>query len=102
MLASRNEFTLKREAKNLISTQRSDEAKKEVAMSSSSMGLGSGMMKTVASKALVIKINLAFLSLFFLAYILLLLLQPSSVYEQNATAEIVRCSLRDCHVKKVR
>ncbi|CAD5177812.1 unnamed protein product [Musa acuminata subsp. malaccensis] len=70
-------------------------------MSSSSMGLGSGMMKTVASKALVIKINLAFLSLFFLSYILLLLLQPSSVYEQNAAAEIVRCSLRDCRVKKV-
>ncbi|WOL02791.1 hypothetical protein Cni_G11510 [Canna indica] len=65
------------------------------------MGLGGGiMMKAFAAKALVIKINVAFLSFFVLAYILFFVLQPSSLYDQNATA-IIRCSLRDCHVKKV-
>ncbi|RRT39043.1 hypothetical protein B296_00049971 [Ensete ventricosum] len=63
------------------------------------MGFGGEMMKAVASKALVIKINVAFLGFFVFAYILLLVLQPASLYNQNAT-KMVSCSLRGCHVKK--
>ncbi|XP_042407122.1 UDP-glucuronate:xylan alpha-glucuronosyltransferase 2-like isoform X1 [Zingiber officinale] len=64
------------------------------------------MVKTVATKPLVIKINLAFISFFLSAYLLLLLLHsPStpSLREQRSNAdEIILCSLRNCHLKKVR
>ncbi|KAI0507575.1 hypothetical protein KFK09_013701 [Dendrobium nobile] len=57
------------------------------------------IMKAAASKTLVIKINLILLS-FFLIACLALLLQPSTVYQHRA-ASIVRCTLRNCHVKKI-
>ncbi|KAJ8464177.1 hypothetical protein OPV22_026729 [Ensete ventricosum] len=56
------------------------------------MGSGGGMMKAVASKGLVVKINVAFLSFFVLAYV--------ALYDHNAT-EMVSCSLSACHMKKV-
>ncbi|XP_010916626.1 UDP-glucuronate:xylan alpha-glucuronosyltransferase 2 isoform X1 [Elaeis guineensis] len=63
------------------------------------MALGGDMMKTAMSKAVVIKINLAFLAFFLVAYVALLF-QPSFLRDENA-ASVVRCSLRGCHMKKV-
>ncbi|WOK97670.1 hypothetical protein Cni_G06378 [Canna indica] len=60
--------------------------------------LGGVMMKAVASKALVIKIHVVFLSFFVFAYILLLILQPSSLYDENPTD--ARCSSHRCHMMK--
>lgn len=74
--------------------------------STSSKIMGSSfMVKAVATKPLVITINLAFISFFLSAYLLLLLLHPPppSLHEQRSNAdEIIRCSLRDCRLKKVR
>lgn len=56
-------------------------------------------MKAVASKALVIKINVAFLSFFVFAYVALLLLRPASLYDEAGN-----CALRGgcLFMKKVR
>lgn len=51
------------------------------------------MMKAVASKGLVVKINVALLCFFVFAYV--------ALYDHNAT-KMVSCSLRACHMKKVR
>ncbi|GMH23231.1 hypothetical protein Nepgr_025074 [Nepenthes gracilis] len=62
-------------------------------------GLHKMMTKTVSSKALVIKVNLAFLSFFLAAYSTLLLLRPSwppLAYRQDSAVH-VRCSLLHCH-----
>lgn len=60
---------------------------------------GGSVMKAVASKALVIKINVAFLSFFVFAYVALLLLRPASLYDEAGN-----CALRGgcLFVKKVR
>ncbi|XP_074558512.1 UDP-glucuronate:xylan alpha-glucuronosyltransferase 2-like [Curcuma longa] len=62
------------------------------------------MVKAVATKPLVIRINLAFISFFLSAYLLLLLLHsppPPSLREQRSNAdEIIHCSLRNCLLKK--
>ncbi|URD85769.1 Glycosyl transferase family 8 [Musa troglodytarum] len=58
-----------------------------------SMGSGGGMLKAVASKGLVVKINVALLGFFVFAYV--------ALYDHNAT-ELVSCSSRACHTKKVR
>ncbi|XP_042390336.1 UDP-glucuronate:xylan alpha-glucuronosyltransferase 2-like isoform X1 [Zingiber officinale] len=50
---------------------------------------GGSAMKAVASKALVIKINVAFLSFFVFAYVALLLLRPASFYDDSGN-----CALR--------
>ncbi|URD85768.1 Glycosyl transferase family 8 [Musa troglodytarum] len=57
-----------------------------------SMGSGGGMLKAVASKGLVVKINVALLGFFVFAYV--------ALYDHNAT-ELVSCSSRACHTKKV-
>ncbi|CAL9202975.1 unnamed protein product [Musa hybrid cultivar] len=57
-----------------------------------SMGSGGGMMKAIASKGLVVKINVALLCFFVFAYV--------ALYDHNAT-KMVSCSLRACHMKKV-
>ncbi|XP_010926388.2 UDP-glucuronate:xylan alpha-glucuronosyltransferase 2 isoform X1 [Elaeis guineensis] len=64
------------------------------------MGLGGDVMKAAASKALVIKINLAFLAFFLVAYIALLF-QPSILRHENSASLVRYCSFRDCHMKKV-
>ncbi|XP_027091271.1 UDP-glucuronate:xylan alpha-glucuronosyltransferase 2-like isoform X1 [Coffea arabica] len=57
------------------------------------------MIKAIFPKALVIRINIAFLALFLLAYAFLFL-WPSSTSVYNASpASFVRCSLRECHHK---
>ncbi|ONK55414.1 uncharacterized protein A4U43_UnF3750 [Asparagus officinalis] len=61
------------------------------------MGLGE-MMKTAASKALVIKINLIFLAFFLIIYVGLLL-QPPSVFDPNVTPT-AQCSLHACLMMK--
>ncbi|KAF5200430.1 UDP-glucuronate:xylan alpha-glucuronosyltransferase [Thalictrum thalictroides] len=58
------------------------------------------MMKITSSKALVIRINLAFLVFFLVLYACLLLQPSSSPYFEKPTL-FVRCSLRECHHKKV-
>lgn len=63
------------------------------------MAIGEEIMKAAKSKALVIKINFAFLAFFLLVY-LALLYQPHTMYGLNAAA-FVRCSLRECHMKKI-
>lgn len=61
------------------------------------------MSKIASSKALVIRVNLVFLALFFVVYVALFLQPSASVYYQNAGVSIIRCSFRDCHHKgKVR
>nr|CAD1822553.1 unnamed protein product [Ananas comosus var. bracteatus] len=66
------------------------------------MGLLRGeVFKAAASRAIVIKINIAFLIFFLAAYFALLLFQPSSLLDKNV-ASLVRCTLRDCHLRKVR
>ncbi|XP_043707975.1 UDP-glucuronate:xylan alpha-glucuronosyltransferase 2 isoform X2 [Telopea speciosissima] len=57
------------------------------------------MMKAIPSKSLVIRINLIFLAFFFVIYITLLVLGPSSSGYLEYPANIVRCSLRECHQK---
>lgn len=63
------------------------------------MGFGE-MVKSAASKSLVIKINLTFLAVFLIVY-LALLLQPPSLYEKINGSSAVHCSLRECIMKKV-
>ncbi|CAN0922298.1 UDP-glucuronate:xylan alpha-glucuronosyltransferase 2 [Linum grandiflorum] len=55
------------------------------------------MMKLAAapSKALIIRLNLAFIALFLVAYTALFLRPSSSLYFKNA-GSLVRCSLRNC------
>ncbi|KAJ8531934.1 hypothetical protein K7X08_011857 [Anisodus acutangulus] len=58
-------------------------------------------MKAPPSKALIIKINLVFLACFFVAYAAIIL-HPSSystVYHQQNTLSLVKCSLPKCHHK---
>nr|DAD41309.1 TPA_asm: hypothetical protein HUJ06_015633 [Nelumbo nucifera] len=64
--------------------------------------------KAATSKALIIRINLVFLAFFFIIYAILLLLRPSSSSSSSSyynyvdnPASLVRCSLRECHQKKV-
>ncbi|KAJ6807050.1 UDP-glucuronate:xylan alpha-glucuronosyltransferase 2-like [Iris pallida] len=63
------------------------------------MGFGE-MVKSAASKSLVIKINLTFLAVFLIVY-LALLLQPPPLYEKINGNSAVHCSLRECIMKKV-
>lgn len=61
------------------------------------------MSKIASSKALVIRVNLVFLALFFVVYVALFLQPSASVYYQNTAVSLIRCSFRDCHLKgKVR
>lgn len=57
------------------------------------------MMKATASKSMVVRINLVFITFFLIVYAALFL-RPSSLYlyQENATS-IIRCTLRDCHMK---
>ncbi|KAM7278349.1 hypothetical protein ACFE04_005483 [Oxalis oulophora] len=58
------------------------------------------MLKTTTpSKALVIRINLVFLTFFLVIYAALLVLRPSSSVYFDAASLLVRCSLRECHHK---
>ncbi|OVA10463.1 Glycosyl transferase [Macleaya cordata] len=60
------------------------------------------MMKVTPSKALVIKINLFFLAFFLIIYAFLLLRPSSSSWSYyEKPASLVRCSLGECHHKKV-
>jgi hypothetical protein len=62
------------------------------------------MLKATTSRSLVIKINIAFLALLLVSY-LVLLLRPSALFGNSnnaATASLVRCTLHDCHLRKVR
>ncbi|XP_072976892.1 UDP-glucuronate:xylan alpha-glucuronosyltransferase 2 [Typha angustifolia] len=63
------------------------------------MGLRGGEMfkgsSTSPSRAIVVRINVAFLVFFLAAYIAILLLQPSSLFDNNA-ASLVRCTFRNC------
>ncbi|XP_026394549.1 UDP-glucuronate:xylan alpha-glucuronosyltransferase 2-like isoform X1 [Papaver somniferum] len=67
------------------------------------------MMKVTPSKAIVIKINLFFLTFFLVVYGFLLLSPSTSTissswsyyYDQSPAASLIRCSLRECHHKKV-
>ncbi|XP_020219294.1 UDP-glucuronate:xylan alpha-glucuronosyltransferase 2 isoform X1 [Cajanus cajan] len=54
------------------------------------------MVKTVASKSLITRINLVFLFVFLVVYATVLLPPLSSDYFENA-GSLVRCSLRECH-----
>ncbi|XP_060199457.1 UDP-glucuronate:xylan alpha-glucuronosyltransferase 2 isoform X1 [Lycium barbarum] len=56
------------------------------------------IMKSLPSKALIIKINLVFLACFLIAYVAILFKPSTSVYHEYA-ASLVRCSLRECHHK---
>ncbi|KAK4352083.1 hypothetical protein RND71_027601 [Anisodus tanguticus] len=56
------------------------------------------MMKSLPSKAMIIKINLVFLACFLIAYAAILLKPSTSVYHEYE-ASLVRCSLRECHHK---
>ncbi|XP_061998898.1 UDP-glucuronate:xylan alpha-glucuronosyltransferase 2-like [Rosa rugosa] len=61
-------------------------------------GLGfQKMSKIASSKALVIRVNLVFLALFFVVYAALLLQPAATIYYQNAAVSLIRCSFRDCH-----
>ncbi|XP_072971740.1 UDP-glucuronate:xylan alpha-glucuronosyltransferase 2-like [Typha angustifolia] len=62
------------------------------------MGLGGIMSKTIASRAVIIRINIAFLVFLMLAYITILLLQPTSLFGGRDAASFVRCSFRDCGI----
>ncbi|KAF3326503.1 UDP-glucuronate:xylan alpha-glucuronosyltransferase 2-like protein [Carex littledalei] len=65
-------------------------------------GVTGEMFKATASRSLVIKINIAFLALLLVSY-LVLLLRPSSLFDNNnsvTTASLVRCTLHDCHLRK--
>ncbi|KAL5705752.1 UDP-glucuronate:xylan alpha-glucuronosyltransferase 2 [Ranunculus cassubicifolius] len=59
------------------------------------------MMKTTSPKALVIRINLVFLALFLVIYAFLLLKPSYSSFYRDNPAAYIRCSLRECHQKKV-
>ncbi|CAN4092719.1 unnamed protein product [Withania somnifera] len=56
------------------------------------------IMKSLPSKALIIKINFVFLACFFIAYVATLLKPSTSVYHEYAIS-LVRCSLTECHRK---
>ncbi|XP_006354952.1 UDP-glucuronate:xylan alpha-glucuronosyltransferase 2-like isoform X1 [Solanum tuberosum] len=56
------------------------------------------IMKSLPSKALIIKINLVFLACFLIGYAAILLKPSTYVYHEYATS-LVRCSLRECHHK---
>ncbi|KAJ3702561.1 hypothetical protein LUZ61_006266 [Rhynchospora tenuis] len=67
------------------------------------IGVTREMLKATSSRSLVIKINIAFLALLLISY-LVLLLRPSSLFDRNnnaTTASLVRCTLHDCHLRKV-
>ena len=55
------------------------------------------LSKIASSKALVIRVNLVFLALFFVVYAGLLLQPAATVYYQNAAVSLIKCSFSDCH-----
>ncbi|XP_004291114.1 PREDICTED: UDP-glucuronate:xylan alpha-glucuronosyltransferase 2 isoform X1 [Fragaria vesca subsp. vesca] len=57
------------------------------------------LSKIASSKALVIRVNLVFLALFFVVYAGLLLQPSATIYYQNAAVSLLRCSFSDCHQK---
>ena len=61
-------------------------------------GLQKMMKATSFKSAMVIRINLVLIALFFVVYAALLLQPSSSVYYENA-ASLIRCSLRECNHK---